>query len=443
MPLSQLPPLVSALFYALAHGLDRRLQDRFPQLLIGILFARGRRTVTAWFRAAGITDEFRQGYHALHAAGRHADFLSTRLLRVVGDVQPAETRSVAIDDTPTPRWGPCVEGAGIHHNPTPGPAGEKYVYGHIWVTLAALVQHPGEGVRAWPLRAELYVRRKDVTADLQRQGFSFRTKLELAAEQLRWLDTWTPASVRSIDVVTDGAYAKRPLLRLRHERPRLTFFSRLPCNAALWSVPPSERKKGQRGPLPTYGKERLDLAQRAEQPGDWQEVTCVQYGATVTKRSKTFLATWRPARGRIRVVIVSEPDGWRAYFSTDPARTAQEILEQVADRGALEETFKDLKEVWGAGQQQVRNLWANVGAFNLNGWMYSAVEAWAWERSHEELVDRSACPWDQETRRASHADKRKALQRQVLRAETLQALREGPDSEGFRQWLDRLLSWMP
>jgi len=47
MPLSQLPPLVSALFYALAHCLDRRLQGRFPQLLIGVLFARGRRTVTA------------------------------------------------------------------------------------------------------------------------------------------------------------------------------------------------------------------------------------------------------------------------------------------------------------------------------------------------------------------------------------------------------------
>jgi hypothetical protein len=25
----------------------------------------------------------------------------------------------ALDDTPTPRYGPCVEGAGLHHNPTP------------------------------------------------------------------------------------------------------------------------------------------------------------------------------------------------------------------------------------------------------------------------------------------------------------------------------------
>lgn len=442
MSLSHLPPLVSALFYALAHGLDRRLHDRLPQLLIGLLFARGRRTVTAWFRAAEISDAFRQGYRTVRAAGRQAEFLSTRLLPVLGEVQPSDTCSVGIDDTPTPRWGPCVEGAGLHHNPNPGPAGEQFVYGHVWVTLAGLVQHPGEGVRAWPLRADLYVRHKDVTPRLRQQGFTFRTKLEMAAEQVRWLDIWTGPAVRTIEVVTDGGYAKRPLLRLRWQRPRLTFFSRLPRNAALRSLPPTTRRKGQRGPLPTYGKERLELAKRAGQTRGWQEVTCVQYGRRVTKRIKTFLATWRPAGGVIRVVLVQEHDEWRAYFCTDPARTAEAILEKIAARGALEETFKDLKEVWGAGQQQVRDLGASVGAFNLNGWMYSAVEAWAWGRGHEELVDRRACPWDKAERRSSHADKRRALQRQMLRAETLQALREGPDSEGFQRLLDRLLGGM-
>src|SRR3954468_1267534 len=155
MSLSHLPPYVSALFYALAHCLDRRLQGRFPQLLLGILFARGRRTVTAWFRAAGIAQDFRQGYHAVHAAGRHADFLATQVLPVVRPLEPGPRLAVGLDDTPTPRWGACVQGAGIHRNPTPGPAGEKYVYGHNWVTLAALVRHPTEGARALPLRSAL------------------------------------------------------------------------------------------------------------------------------------------------------------------------------------------------------------------------------------------------------------------------------------------------
>jgi hypothetical protein len=443
MSLSHLPPSVSALLYHLAHCLDRRLQGRLPQLFFGVLFARGRRTVTAWFRAAGISDDFRQAYRVVRAAGRQADSLATRVLRVVQDLQPADTLTAAIDDTPTARWGPCVEGAGIHHNPNPGPAGEKFVYGHVWVTLALLQRHPSQGARALPLRADLYVRHKAVTAALRRQGVVFRTKLEWAAEQLRWLDTWAGPAIRRIDGVVDGAYAKRPVLRLARQCERLTLFSRLPKNAALWSLPPARRRPGQRGPLPTYGKERLGLAKRAGQRRGWQEVSCVQYRQRLTRRIKTFLATWRPAGGVIRVVLVDEPTGWRAYFCTDPQRTAAEILEKVADRGALEEAFKDVKEVWGAGQQQLRNVWANVGAFNMSGWMYTAVEAWAWGKLHEELVDRRACPWDKQERRASHADKRKALQREVLRAETDTVLREGLDHEGFRQRLGQLLERQP
>jgi hypothetical protein len=442
MSLSHLPPFVSALFYALAHGLDRRLQERFPQLLLGVLFARGRRTVTTWIRAADLCDEFRQAYRTVHVAGQHADLLSTRLLRVAQALGPAGPLTVALDDTPTPRWGPCVEGAGLHHNPNPGPAGEKFVYGHVWVALAVLVQHPTEGPRALPLRSDLYVRARDLTPDLKAQQWQFRTKLELAAKQLQWLHQWTAlgtaARAEAIQVVADGAYAKRPLLRVIRQLG-WTLVSRLPRNAALWSLPPVQRRHGSRGPLPTYGKDRIALAKRAGQQRGWQDIACVQYRHAERKRVKTFLATWRPAGGLIRVVLVDETSGWRAYFSTDPVLNAREILELAADRGALEETFKDLKEVWGAGQQQLRNVWANVGAFNINGWLYTAVEAWAWERSHEQLVNRSASPWDAQERRPSHADKRKALQREVLHAETLAVLGGSHVPEGFWGLLDRLV----
>lgn len=58
--------------------------------------------------------------------------------------------------------------------------------------------------------------------------------------------------------------------------------------------------------MPTCGKQRLDLAKRAGQPRGWEQVECVQYRQPVTKTYKTFLATWRPAGGLIRVVIVRE-----------------------------------------------------------------------------------------------------------------------------------------
>jgi hypothetical protein len=215
--------------------------------------------------------------------------------------------------------------------------------------------------------------------------------------------------------------------------------SRLRKDAALWTLPGTTRRPKQRGPLPTYGKERISLAKRAGQTRGWEQVDCTQYGERVTKTYKAFLATYRPAGGLIRVVLVREEHGWIPFFSTDPEASVVDILEAAADRGSIEQTIRDVKEIWGAGQQQVRNLYANVGAFNLNCWMHSLVEVWAWKQPAEELVDRSARPWDEEPRRPSHADKRKALQQHVLHGEIQVALAGRPTKQRFRELAERLL----
>ena len=91
-----------------------------------------------------------------------------------------------------------------------------------------------------------------------------------------------------------------------------------------------------------------------------------------------------------------------------------EILEAFADRATIEQDFHDVKEVWGSGQQQVRNIWTNVAVYNLNLWMHTLVELWAWHRPAEELVDRRDSPWDDAQRRPSHANRRKALRKLIL-----------------------------
>jgi hypothetical protein len=60
----------------------------------------------------------------------------------------------------------------------------------------------------------------------------------------------------------------------------------------------------------------------------------------------------------------------------------------------------------------VRNLYANIGEMAVNLICYSEVEAWAWLHGEKELVQRPA--WDEEERRKSHADKRRAFQRKIL-----------------------------
>src|SRR5215469_494444 len=421
MPLSYLPAFLATAFLDLAHWLQRRSAARLPVLLCGMLLARGRRTLTSWFRAAGITDDFRPHYNTVGACGRAASHLALTVQAAVQPLLGPQRLLLGIDDTPTPRWGPSVEGCGVHHNPSPGPAGEKFVYGHVWVTLAALARHPNWDTLALPLQAQLYIRQADLGKLPPDRRRPFRTKLELAGEQLRWLRPWVEGRYEQRWAVVDGGYAKRPFLRAARQEG-FTVVGRLRKDAALWSLPDTIRRPGQRGPLPTYGKQRLSLAKRAGQPGGWQQVECVQYGARLTKTYKSFLATWRPAGGLIRVVVVKEEASWVPFFCTDPEAGVGDILEAAADRGALEQTNKDVKEVWGAGQQQVRNLYSSEGCFNLNLWLYSLVEAWAWDKPEQELVDRSASPWDTQPRRPSHADKRKALQREVLRAEIQVAL---------------------
>jgi hypothetical protein len=435
MPFSHLPPLLTSAFADLAHWLHKRSAARLPRLLLGILFATVRRTVTSWFRAAGITTDYRNGYTTVCAAGRQVNHMALSALHAVRPLLDRRRLLLAIDDTPTARYGPCVEGAGVHHNPSPGPAGEKFVYGHVWVTLAGLAKHPDWGTIALPLQARLYVRAADLDKLPPDRRRPFHTKLELAAQQLRWALPWVEHHFAERWVVVDGGYAKRPFLRPARTDGWVVV-GRLRKDAALFSLP-RPKPPSRPGFQATYGKERLSLAKRAGHRGGWHEVRCMQYGEEVSKAVKTFQATWHPAGGAIRVVLVREDDGWVAFFCTKPEATAEEILEAAADRGALEQTNKDVKDVEGAGQQQVRNLHSNEGCFNLNLWLYSLVEAWAWGRPEEELVDR--CPWDSAPRRPSHQDKRRALQRQVLQAEIDAALCGRPTKGDYRALAQRLL----
>jgi hypothetical protein len=314
------------------------------------------------------------------------------------------------------------------------------VYGHVWVTLSLVVWHTLWGTIGLPLLAYLYIRQVNLPS-VTSYGVKFQTKLEQAAALVEWVTAWLHRAGKRVWIVVDGAYAKKPFLK-RAAQAGVTVVSRLRKDAALKSVP-KPAPAGQRGPgrPRKYGAERISLAKRAGHPRGWERGMFTLYGEVVEVCYKTFLATYEPASGLIRVVIVREETGaWRAYFCTDANATVAEILEAVADRAAIEQNFHDLKEVHGAGQQQLRNYWANIAAYHLTMWLYTLIELWAWNKPHEELVDRSASPWDDPTRRPSHADRRNALRRNCLEQEfASEAATAGLSQKARRLW-HRLLT---
>src|SRR5437868_6758399 len=198
----------------LSEPLHARLGGRLLPLMTGMIFAHGRRTVARWLRGAALGDEYRPYYYFLGCLGRKVKFISSLLLRrAVAVIVPGQRLLYGLDDTPTKRYGPQVEGAGIHHNPTPGPAGQKFLYGHVWVTVAWIVRHPRWGTIGLPLRALLYVRQKQMAFLQQRYGVTFRTKLDMAAELVEWLAEWLRFLGKPLWIVVDGAYAARPFLK--------------------------------------------------------------------------------------------------------------------------------------------------------------------------------------------------------------------------------------
>lgn len=439
-------PLVGALrgkVASLRWALDSRMAFRLSILMAGMLMADELRTVCAWLVAAGVEDDWDRFYAALQSIGRASSSLGQAVLwQVLAKFDPGLQGRllVGIDDTPTKRYGKHVEGAGVHHHPTPGPADAVWRYGHNWVVLALLARSRW-GTFALPLLSRLYVRQVDVPPLEAKYGWKFRTKLELAKDLVLWFVRG--ARARGIQakvwVVTDGAYAARCFLDAVCSAG-VVVVSRLRKDAKLFDLP-GERVADQRGRRAIYGKQRIRLDELAASPDGWTTTTYSCRGSLVTRQYKSFQATSRLVRGVIRVVLVRfEDHGWAAYFCTDPTATVLDVLTAVADRWALEECFHDLKEVWGAGQQQVRNLWSNIGCWHLHLWMMTLVELCCWDRDRAALVDRRQRPWDNADRRPSHADRRRAIRREMLEQQFLVTLPQTPDMSQFRTVLEQVPS---
>jgi len=409
------PDYWQVLGIALCSVLHQRSAWRLSIIIAGIVFANGRRTVTSWFRAAGITQRYKAFYYFIGSIGEKTEAITTILFEVMINLLYRKNDRVlmAIDDSPTTRYGPEVQGAGIHHNPTPGPQGAKFVYGHVWVTLSAVVRHRLWGTIGLPLLAKMYIRAKDVGSVPKHYRIRFKNKLQQASELVKWAAECCKRTGKALWIVTDGGYTKAGFLKPAI-RMGATVITRLRKDAALHALPKPVKKR-KRGRPRKYGQ-RIDLRSKAAERSGWFSINVTLYGCQETKWVKMFKATYRPAGGQVLALIVrEEPDCWRAFMCTNLSATAEQILEAVADRCAIEQNFHDLKEIEAVGQQQVRNFWANVGVFHLNMWVHTMIELWAWDKPTSVICDRSDSPWDGSPRRPSHADRRRRLRQTVLK----------------------------
>lgn len=168
---------------------DRRSRKYFLTIILSMLLGSGRRTVSCWLRAVGVTDDWQDHYYFLQTLGRSAKRVATELLHLAVKQIPVTLRDHPVQNS-------CMAMSGSRSRG--------------WSTIRS------GGCIGPPLLALTYVRQIDlqVLENIGKAPWKFRTKLELAAELVEWCVTlfqnWFQKRVL---VVADGAYAKRPFLK--------------------------------------------------------------------------------------------------------------------------------------------------------------------------------------------------------------------------------------
>jgi hypothetical protein len=293
----------------------------------------------------------------------HAGWSPTDVGRVAfGLLQPllSSQVQVIVDDTLCSKSGRQIFGTAIHHDAArstyrAGRRIEVLTVGHLWVVLAVYVPCPWKAGRGWaiPLLFDLYRSPKKCPAH------RYRKRSEIARGQIRKLGRWL-AEDQTLVATGDGAYCCKTVLRGLPGQAH--FVGPLPLDAALYgtverpSAKGRPRRKGYRIANP---KTRLKARDRRARH-DWKEANVVLYGRTVHVHYTTLVCVWYHSAGcaPVRVVLTRDPKSrgtGRAYVSTDPDLSAQEILATYARRWQLEVTFREIKQELGF--EDPRNGW--------------------------------------------------------------------------------------
>jgi hypothetical protein len=242
-------------------------------------------------------------------------------------------------------WGTCT----FHEYTARCPNRAATVRAHNWVVLGALVPRPDEPALFLPVAGRLYFRQSQLPAT----ETAFHTKCELLVDLVRQQAVWLSGPHLA---VFDGGFALgsvvRPLVRPSDPgQRRIEFVTRLRRDARLFHVPPTERRPGQRGRTPRWGKPLAPPRQGGRWPGSWQEGTVYLYGRRRHVRWKEVVCLWHVLGHETPVkAVVAEVEGYRQRFTLVTSAlelTGLQVVELFCARFRQEDGFRDLKQRLG------------------------------------------------------------------------------------------------
>jgi hypothetical protein len=377
--------------------------DIFVRLITGWVLCTTRRTVTGMLPFADpLGRRTHDAYHRFFPDARWdmSSLWQTLARRMIQTFCRKGIITLALDDTLFHRSGRKVEGAGYWRDAVRST--QKHLVTAWGLNLAVLtlqIQPPWGGEPlGLPINMRLH-RKKELTL------------IELAEQMINEVAEWFPD--RRFCVVGDGFYATLAGKSLE----KTTIISRMRRDANLYDLPPKRRKK-QRGRPRTKGRKLAKLETMANRVQNWKTVTFRQRSKTIKRQVYTRVVLWYTvSRKPILLVISRDPSGKEKddfFFTTDLSMTAREVLECYNDRWAIEDTFKNTKQLLGGQEPQTFKGQGPERAAGLSLWLYSVV--WLWYLG-QKPADRyfMVLPWYCQKATPSFADAIACLRRCLWR----------------------------
>jgi hypothetical protein len=282
----------------------------------------------------------------------------------------------ALDDSKAHRtsknvWGTCT----FHEYTARCPNRAQTVRAHNWVALGDLLHNPDAPAWYLPVTGRLYFRKSQLPTEPDLE--EFHTKNELGVEMVLAQLEYRPGAHLA---VFDGAFAVgnvvRPLANPEQGQQRIDFVTRLRQNARVFALPARQRRQGQRGPLPKWGRRLAPPSQGGRWPGQWQHGQAFLYGRVRQVKWKEIICLWHVLGAEVAVkAVVAEVEGYSKRFcvvSSATELTGLQIVELFCARFRQEDGFRDLKQRLGweecrawTKKPVLRTSWAEMVTLSL------------------------------------------------------------------------------
>ncbi|MCI0461652.1 MAG: transposase [Gemmataceae bacterium] len=357
MNATQLWLLWQGILVPVAVGFTRRGQQRFVEWVTGLALNVEEHTITQSLVGLDRVDDWKALESFAEYGAWDLPFLQWGLARRL-DRLPNRTwhgyQVWAGDDTKVHRsskdvWGTCT----FHEYTARCPNRASTVRAHNWVVLGALLPAEGQPAHFLPVAARRYFRQTQLPEPQKGPPIPFRTKCALLVELGR---AHAKAGAGKSLGVFDGGFALRSVVRplVKPDEPgppRVDFVTRLRHDARLFGLPPKERRPGQRGPTPKWGKRLPPPRRGGRWPGAWHEGQAFVYGRLRRVRYKEGVCLWGVLGPDAPIkAVVAEVEGYRKRFTLVTSATGLsglQVVELFCARFRQEDAFRDLKQRLG------------------------------------------------------------------------------------------------